>query len=139
MCVAEQIDTWQSASSSFQLDLLDGADLLLADILDMYGDQQNTAASLTILGTYPEPLIHMVLSETRQAHLEGRITKTRGAFFTDALKRLARLRTTKAVSPWPSSHNRGYISWKQESGKDIVHPPQFTWFVCLESSAWRRA
>jgi hypothetical protein len=95
--LAAQIDTWQSASSSLQLDLIDGSDLLLADILDMCGDRQNTAAYLTILKTYPEPLIRMALSETRQAHLEGRITKSRGAYFTDTLKRIAQFRATKVV------------------------------------------
>jgi hypothetical protein len=47
---------------------------------------------LKIIKDHPEPLIRMALSETRQASLEGRITKTRGAYFTDALKRLSQYR-----------------------------------------------
>jgi hypothetical protein len=88
--LAEQIDNWQSSSPSPQLDLIDRSSLLLADILDTCGDQKNTAAYLKIIKDYHEPFIRMALSETRQAHLEGRITKTRGAYFTDTLKRLSR-------------------------------------------------
>ena len=90
--LAEQIDNWHSTPSSPQLDLIDNADLLLSDILDTCHDQKNTAAYLKIIKDHPEPLIRMALSETRQASLEGRITKTRGAYFTDALKRLSQYR-----------------------------------------------
>jgi hypothetical protein len=87
--LAEEIDTWQSATSSPQLALMERSDLLLADILVTCGDKQNTAAYLKIMKDYPEPLIRMALSETKQAHLERRITKSRGAYFTDTLKHLA--------------------------------------------------
>jgi hypothetical protein len=87
--LAEEIDTWQSTTFSPQLDLMERSDLLLADILVTCGDKQNTAAYLKIMKDYPEPLIRMALSETKQAHLERRITKSRGAYFTDALKHLA--------------------------------------------------
>lgn len=87
--LAEEIDTWQSATSSPQLDLMERSDLRLADILETCGDKQNTAAYLKIMKDYPEPLIRMALSETKQAHLERRITKSRGAYFTDTLKHLA--------------------------------------------------
>jgi hypothetical protein len=87
--LAEQIDNWRSVSSPSQLDLIDHSDLLLSDILDTCGDRKNTAAYLKIIKDYPEPVIRMALSETRQAHLEGRIAKSRGAYFTDTLKRLA--------------------------------------------------
>lgn len=95
--LAEQIDSWQSSPSSPQLDLIDRSSLLLGDILDTCGDQKSTAAYLKIIKDYPEPLIRMALSETKQAHLEGRITKTRGAYFTDTLKRLSRHHTTRNV------------------------------------------
>ncbi len=95
--LAEQIDTWQSASSAPQLDLIDRSGLLLSDILDTCGDHKNTAAYLSIIKTYSEPLIRMALSETRQAQLEGRIIKSRGAYFTDILKRLVQLHPTKPV------------------------------------------
>ena len=96
--LAEQIDNWQSTTSSPQLDLIDRADLLLSDILDICGDRKNTAAYFTILKAYPEPLIRMALSETRQAQLEGCITKSRGAYFTDTLKRLLNTVTLTRLS-----------------------------------------
>jgi len=37
----------------------------------------------------------MALSETRSAHLEGRITKSKGAYFTDTLKRLVQYHATR--------------------------------------------
>jgi hypothetical protein len=95
--LADQIDNWQSASPSPQLDLIDRSDLLLADILDICSDRKNTAAYLKVIKTHPEPLIRMALSETRQAQLEGRITKSRGAYFTDTLKRLSHFSTPNAV------------------------------------------
>jgi len=39
-------------------------------------------------------LIRMALSETRHAHLEKRITKSRGAYFIDTLKHLTQSRAT---------------------------------------------
>ena len=92
--LAEQINAWQSASSSPQLELIDRSDLLLADILDTCGDRKNTAAYLKIIKDYSEPLIRMALSETRHAHLEKRITKSRGAYFIDTLKHLTQSRAT---------------------------------------------
>lgn len=90
--LASQIDTLKIPSP--QLDLIDPISLLLADILDICGDRKNQAAYQKIIKDYPEPLIRMALSETRQAQLEYRITKNRGAYFTDTLKRLAHLRAT---------------------------------------------
>lgn len=71
---------------------------LLADILAVCGDVQNQAAYQKVLREYPEGLIRMALAETRQAQHEGRIRKTRGAYFMDTLKRLTALRT----APEPS-------------------------------------
>jgi hypothetical protein len=93
--LAEQVDAWQSASSSPQLELIERSDLLLSDILATCGDKQNTAAYLKLIKDYSEPLIRMALSETKQADLERRITKSRGAYFTDTLKRLTQYRTTR--------------------------------------------
>lgn len=71
-----------------QLEFIDRSQLLLSDILTTCGDPENTGAYHTIIKGYPEPLIRMALSETKQAHLEGKILKTKGAYFTDTLKRL---------------------------------------------------
>jgi hypothetical protein len=70
----------------------DGA-RLLADILALCGDRQNEAAYRKAIKEHSASLISMVLAETRQAANEGRIGKTRGAFFFDTLQRLAALRT----------------------------------------------
>jgi len=90
--LAEQIEASQLPSP--QLDLIDRSDLLLSDILDICGDRKNTAAYLKTIKTHPEPLVRMALSETKQANLEHRITKSPGAYFTDALKRLAQYHAT---------------------------------------------
>jgi hypothetical protein len=90
--LAEQIETAKFPSP--QLDLIGRSDLLLSDILDICGDRRNTAAYLKIIKTHPESIIRMALSETKQAHLEGRIMRSRGAYFTDALKRLTHYHAT---------------------------------------------
>ena len=95
--LAAQIDNWQPASSSSQLNLIDTSDLLLADILATCGDRKNQAAYQKIIKDYPEPMIRMAISETYQAQLEGRIIKTRGAYFTDTLKRLSLYRTAGEI------------------------------------------
>jgi hypothetical protein len=66
---------------------------LLADILTVCGDRQNQAVYQKVLREYPEGLIRMALAETRQAAQEGRIRKSNGAYFMDALKRLTTRRT----------------------------------------------
>ena len=68
--------------------LIDRSQMILSDILNTCGDHKNEPSYRKIVATYSEPLIRMALSETRQAHLEGRILKTKGAYFTDTLKRL---------------------------------------------------
>jgi hypothetical protein len=66
--------------------------VLLADILAVCGDHHSEGSYRKLIAIHSEELIRTALSETRQAHLEGRILKTRGAYFTDTLKRLADLR-----------------------------------------------
>jgi hypothetical protein len=85
--LANQIEA--SKFPSPQLDLIDTSALLLSDLLETCDDRKNQAAYQKIIKIYPEPLIRMALSETHQAHLESRIKKTRGAYFTDVLKRLS--------------------------------------------------
>jgi hypothetical protein len=65
--------------------------LLLEDMLTVCGDRQSEAAYRKVIKEHPGSLIRMALAETRQAAHEGRIGKTRGAFFFDTLQRLARL------------------------------------------------
>ena len=76
-----------------QQSLMDEKSLLLEDILAVCGDRQNEASYRKLLKQYPSRILLSALSETRTAHLEGRILKNRGAYFTDVVKRLADLRT----------------------------------------------
>jgi hypothetical protein len=61
---------------------------LLADMLAVCGDRHNAAAYRKAIREHPAPLLRRVLTETRHAAHEGRIGKTRGAFFFDTLQRL---------------------------------------------------
>jgi len=72
---------------------------LLADILMVCGDRQNQAAYQQVLREYPEELMRTALAETRQAAQEGRIRKSKGAYFMDALKRLTTLRAAPDTPP----------------------------------------
>ena len=67
-------------------------EILLADILTVCGDASNTGAYRKAVRENAEDILRMTLSETRQAHLEGRIKKSKGAYFMDTLKWLTRLR-----------------------------------------------
>lgn len=61
---------------------------LLADLLAVCGDRHNAAAYRKAIREHPAPLLRRVLAATRHAAHEGRIGKTRGAFFFDTLQRL---------------------------------------------------
>lgn len=75
--------------------LIDEQNLLLADIVALCGDRQNEPSYRKLAKKYPIPLLRSALSETRQAHLEGRILKNKGAYFTDTVKRLVELRSQR--------------------------------------------
>jgi hypothetical protein len=92
--LATRIDTstHQESNRSQQLELTERTNALLADILTTCGDPHSEGSYRKLIATHSEELIRTALSETRQAKLEGRILKSRGAYFTDTLKRLAELR-----------------------------------------------
>ena len=93
-----RIDTGnhQEPTRSQQLKLTDRTYALLSDILTVCGDPHSEGSYRKLIATHSEELIRTALSETRQAKLEGRIIKSRGAYFTDTLKRLAELRRQHA-------------------------------------------
>jgi hypothetical protein len=95
--LAEQIANRSRQLAPPQLELIDHSAHLLTEILAVCGDQNNHAAYRKVMQEYPEGLLWMALSETRQAAREGRIRKTRGAYFIATLKHLARLRTGAAT------------------------------------------
>jgi hypothetical protein len=86
--LAEQIE--KGAKDSCPSSPVDTADsVLLEDILSFCGDKHNQGAYVKAMQDYPEGLLRMALSETRQADRERRIRKSKGAFFMDSLKRLS--------------------------------------------------
>lgn len=98
--LAEQIASRLQPLSPPQLDLIDHSQHLFSEILAVCGDRKNQAAYQKVIKEYPEGLLWMALSETRQADQEGRIAKNKGAYFMDTVKHLARLRTKdEALSP----------------------------------------
>jgi len=61
---------------------------LFVRIIGVCQDRENGANYLNVIRNYPESVVEMVISETRQAGREGRIKKTAGAYFMDTLKRI---------------------------------------------------
>jgi hypothetical protein len=97
--LASQIETGKPEvpAEPPQLPFIDRTQMILSDILNTCGDHKNEPSYRKIVATYSEPLIRMALSETRQAHLEGRILKNKGAYFTDTLKRLHHMHEQRGV------------------------------------------
>jgi hypothetical protein len=89
---AAQIESGSHPITPPQPTLIDEKSVLLADILAACGDRENEPAYRKLMKQHSESLIRAAISETRQAHLEGRILKSRGAYFHDTLKRLASYR-----------------------------------------------
>jgi hypothetical protein len=65
------------------------AQALVLDILDVCKDHHSTGAYLAVARTMPPSLVHLALSETKDARARGRIRKSAGAFFMDSIRRLA--------------------------------------------------
>jgi hypothetical protein len=65
---------------------------LVIEMLEVCRDKHSRGFYGLVAQTVPEELIRAALSETRYQDRMGRITKSRGAFFTDQLQRLARER-----------------------------------------------
>ena len=65
---------------------------LIIEMLEVCRDKHSRAFYRLVAQKVPEELIRAALSETKYQDRMGRITKSRGAFFTDQLQRLARQR-----------------------------------------------
>ena len=65
---------------------------LVLEMLDVCRDRHSRGFYRLVAQNIPEELIRAALSETKYQYRMGRITKSRGAFFTDQLRRLARER-----------------------------------------------
>jgi len=59
-------------------------------ILEQLGDQRSLGFYRKVARILPEAMIHRALSETKDADLTGRIRRSRGACFTDLVKRYAK-------------------------------------------------
>lgn len=62
---------------------------LAFEIAEDLQDPSSLRFFLLVATRLPHPRIRMILSETRSARAEGRITKSPGAYFTAAVKQLA--------------------------------------------------
>jgi hypothetical protein len=88
--LAEQLTRKPEELANPEHATLNGAEqALLDEILAVCGDVGNQAAYQKVIRAYPEGLVWMAISETRQAARERRITKTRGAYFMATVKDLA--------------------------------------------------
>ena len=76
----------------FQNQLTDPQQRLLDWILEVCGDRENEPAYRKIIQEYPEGVIETAIGETKQAKAERRIRRQPGAYFTDTLKRLSKMR-----------------------------------------------
>ena len=65
---------------------------LVLEMLEVCRDKHSRGFYRLVAQNVPEELIRAALSETKYQDRMGRITKSRGAFFTDQLQRLARER-----------------------------------------------
>ncbi len=88
---ADQIAIGSKTSSRYE-PLSEEQEYLVEDILKVCKDSQNRVAYEKIVREKSEQLIRSSLTETRMAIHEGRIKKTPGAYFTDTIKQLERLR-----------------------------------------------
>ncbi len=61
-------------------------------ILEVCGDRHSLGSYIRIANTWPEAIIFEALSLTKDQAARGRITKSRGAYFTNTVARLARER-----------------------------------------------
>ena len=68
---------------------------LVLEMLDVCRDKHSRGFYRPVAQKVPEDLIRAALSETKYQDRMGRITESRGAFFTDQLRRLARERGIK--------------------------------------------
>lgn len=68
----------------------DGNEDMALYILEQLGDRKSLGFYRKVARIMPEQIIHRALSETKDADLTGRIRRSRGACFTDLVKRYAK-------------------------------------------------
>jgi hypothetical protein len=66
--------------------------MLITDILNVCGDRHSRGFYNIVVQKVPAELVRAALSETKHRGATGQIKKSKGAFFTDEIQRLARER-----------------------------------------------
>jgi hypothetical protein len=66
--------------------------MLIADILNVCGDQHSRGFYNIVVQKMPAELVRAALSETKYRGATGQIKKSKGAFFTDEIRRIAKAR-----------------------------------------------
>jgi hypothetical protein len=66
--------------------------MLIADILEICGDQHSRGFYTRVVQKLPAEVIRRALSETKYQAQTGKIRKSKGAFFTDEITRIAKTR-----------------------------------------------
>ena len=99
--LAEQLTRARKRLPAPQPELTGAEQTLLDEILAACGDQDNRTAYAKVIRAYPEGLLWMAISETRQASRERRVTKTRGAYFMATVKDLAARWAAAPSTPSP--------------------------------------
>jgi len=89
--VLERGEQQQSVSDSEFKGALDRR-MLIVDILKVCGDQHSRGFYTRVVQNVPAELIRAALSETKYRGATGQIKKSKGAFFTDEITRVARER-----------------------------------------------
>ena len=90
--------------------------ILVIEMLDVCRDGHSRGFYRRVAQKVPEELIRAALSETRYQDRMGRITKSRGAFFTDQLQRLVRERGIDLGLKLPARNAR--FAARQSPGHD---------------------
>jgi hypothetical protein len=78
---------------------------LVLEMLEVCRDKHSRGFYRLVAQKVPEELIRSALSETKYQDRMGRITKSRGAFFTDQLRRLARQRGIELAARFVDQHS----------------------------------
>ncbi len=80
--------------------------MLIADILNVCGDQHSRGFYSIVVQKMPVELVRAALSETKYRGATGQIKKSKGAFFTDEIKRIAKARGVDLKVNLPDSETR---------------------------------
>ena len=84
--------------------------LLIADILKVCGDQHSRGFYNIVVQKMPAELIRAALSETKYRGATGQIRKSKGALFTDEIRRIAKARGIDLKLNLPGSETRAASS-----------------------------